>query len=68
MDLDTLANKLLLDTVVGYLIKTGVIDASDYEDYLQRIKSAALLRSEQDADMQEAVKVVFDEHIDFISK
>lgn len=68
MDKDALANNLLLQSLVDYLIKTEVIDGDDYEKYLQIIKSASVMQFEGDTEAQDAVNAIFNEHISLIEK
>ena len=66
-----LANSLVTQTLVSYLIKTGVIDEAEYIEHAEVIKYASMQRMEQiggtdEALSKEIIKEIFDEHLSFI--
>ena len=67
-DKDVLANRLIMQNLISYLIKTGVIDEADYIEHTQTIKFAALQSIENiDEDNQSVsrdfIRSVFDKHL-----
>ena len=72
IDKDALANSLVLQNILSYLIKTGVIDEADYIEHTEIIKYAAMQSIENtNGENQEVskdfIRSVFDEHIAKIS-
>ncbi|OXL25288.1 hypothetical protein [Psychrobacter sp. DAB_AL32B] len=66
-----LANQLITQTLVSYLIKTGVIDEVEYIEHAEVVKYASMQRMEQigganEILSKEIIKEIFDEHLSFI--
>ena len=66
-----LANQLITQTLLSYLIKTGVIDEAQYIEHAEEIKYASIQRMEHiggtnETLSKEIIKGIFDEHLIFI--
>lgn len=66
-----LANQLITQSLVSYLIKAGVVDEAEYIEHAEIIKYASMQRMEQiggpdEALAKEIIKDIFDEHLSFI--
>lgn len=66
----SLANSLITQNIISYLIKTGVVDEDDYVGYTERLKHAVIEDFER-ADgenkelSKEIVTDIFDAHLEF---
>lgn len=66
-----LANQLITQSLVSYLIKAKIVDEAEYIEHAEIIKYASMQRMEQmsgpDEDLaKEIIKEIFDEHLSFI--
>lgn len=68
IDKDALANKLVLQNILTYLIKTGVVDEADYIEHTEVVKFAAMQSIENTNDenqdlSKDFIRGVFDDHL-----
>lgn len=66
-----LANQLITQSLVSYLIKAEIIDEAEYIEHAEIIKYASMQRMEQiggpdEALAKEIIKEIFNEHLSFI--
>ncbi len=66
----SLANSLITQNIISYLIKTGVVDEDDYVGYTERLKHAVIENFERaDGENKELSKEIitdiFDAHLEF---
>ena len=68
IDKDALANKLVLQNILTYLIKTGVVDEADYIEHTEVVKFATMqtienINDENQELSNDFIRGVFDEHL-----